>query len=88
MVARLLSHPSTFFGTIAACFCALLAVVNIVVLTFFGARIADVGTQIAKLLCKLAIHRHQCSRCPTNSSTFSVYLSTTCHHLDILFFEV
>jgi hypothetical protein len=56
MVARLLSHPSTFFGTIAACFCALFAMVNIVVLTFFGARIADVGTQITELLCKLAIH--------------------------------
>jgi hypothetical protein len=81
-------HSSTFFSAAAACLCALLTVVNIVMLTFSGASIADISAQIAKLLCKLAVHRHQCCRCPTNSSTFSVDLSTACHHLDILLFEV
>jgi hypothetical protein len=67
---------------------ALLAVVNIVSFTFLSTCIADISTQIAELFCKLAVHRHQCCRCPTNSSTFSVKLSTACHHLDILLFEV
>jgi hypothetical protein len=66
----------------------LLAVVNIVVFTLLSASITYVGTQIAELLCKLAVHRHQRCRCPTNSSTFSVHLHTACHHLDILLFEV
>src|SRR5215211_8908323 len=89
-MARLLlqSHPSTFFSTAAACLCASFAVVNIVSFTFLSTSVTNVSTQIAKLLCKLAVHRHQCRRCPTNSSTFSVDLSTACHHLDILLFEV
>jgi hypothetical protein len=87
-VVRLPSHPSTFFRTAAACLCTSFAVVNIVVLTFLSASITYVSTQVAKLLCKLAVHRHQCCRCPTNSSTLSVHLRTACHHLDILFFEV
>ena len=87
-MVRLPSHPSTFFSTAAACFCASFAVVNIVPFTFLSTCITDVSTQIAKLLCKLAVHRHQCCRCPTNSSTLSVKLSTAYHHHDILFFEV
>ena len=87
-MVRLPSHPSTFFSTAAACLCASFAVVNIVPFTFLSTCITDVSTQIAKLLCKLAVHRHQCCRCPTNSSTLSVKLSTACHHHDILFFEV
>ena len=87
-MARLPSHSSTFFGTVATCLCALLAVVNIVPFTFLSTCIADISTQIAELFCKLAVHRHQCCRCPTYSSTFSVDLSTACHHLHILFFEI
>ena len=49
-------HSSTFFCTVATCLCALLAVVNIVVLTFSGASITYVSTQITKLFCKLAVH--------------------------------
>src|SRR5918997_1200429 len=56
--------------------------------TFLSASITDICTQITKLLCKLAVHRHQGCGCPTNSSTLSVHLSTACHHLDILLFEV
>jgi hypothetical protein len=51
-------HPSTFLGAIAARLCALLAVINIVVLTFLSASIAYISTQIAKLFGKLAVHRH------------------------------
>jgi hypothetical protein len=87
-VVRLPSHPSTFFRTAAACLCASFAMINIVPFTFLSTCITDVSTQITELFCKLAVHRHQCCRCPTNSSTFSVKLSTACHHLDILFFEV
>jgi len=88
-MARLLpSHPSTFFCTATTCLCALLAVVNIVPFTLPSTCIADTSTQIAKLLCKLAVHRHQCCRRPTNSCAFSVDLSTAYHHLYILFFEV
>ena len=87
-MVRLPSHPSTFFSTAAACLCASFAVVNIVPFTFLSTCITDVSTQIAKLLCKLAVHRHQCCRCPTNSSTLSVHLCTACHHLHILFLEV
>ena len=82
------SHPSTFFSTAATCLGTSLAVVNIVFFTFLSTCITDVSTQIAKLLCKLAVHRHQCCRCPTNSCTFPIDLSTACHHLDILFLEV
>jgi hypothetical protein len=49
-------HPSTFFGAVAACLCALLTVVNIVVLTFSGASITYVSAQITKLLRKLTVH--------------------------------
>jgi hypothetical protein len=87
-VVRLPSHPSTFFGTATTCLCASFAVINVVPFTFLSTCIADVSAQIAKLLCKLAVHGHQCCRCPTNSSTFSIKLSTTCHHLYILFFKV
>jgi hypothetical protein len=87
-VVRLPSHSSTFFGTTAACVCASFAVVNIVPFAFLSTCITDVSTQITELLCKLAVHRHQCCRRPTNSSTFPVDLSTAYHHLDILFFEV
>lgn len=88
-MARLFtSHPSTFFSTAATCLCASFAMVNIVPFTFLSTCIADVSAQIAELFCKLAVHRHQCCRCPTNSRTFSVNLSTACHHLDILLFEV
>ena len=88
MTRLLSSHPSTFFSTAATCLCALPAVVNIVVFTFTSASITYVGAQIAELLCKLAVHRHQCCRCPTNSGTMSLDLSTACHHFDILLFEV
>ena len=87
-MVRLPSHPSTFFCTAATCLSTSFAVVNIVPFTFLSTCIAYVGAQTAKLLCKLAVHRHQCCRCPTNRCAFSVDLSTTCHHLDILFFEV
>jgi hypothetical protein len=87
-MAQLTSHPSTFFGTAMTCLCASFTVVNIMPFTFLSTCITNVSAQIAKPLCKLAIHRHQCCRCPTNSSTFPVDLSATCHHLDILFFEV
>jgi hypothetical protein len=87
-MARLPSHSSTFFGTVATCLRALLAVVNIVSFTFLSTCIADISTQIAELFCKLAVHRHQCCRCPTNCSTFPVDLSTACHHFYILLFEV
>jgi hypothetical protein len=87
-VARLPSHPSTFFSTAATCLSTSFAVVNVVPFTLLSTCIAYVSAQIAKLLCKLAVHRHQCCRCPTNSSTFPVDLSTACHHLDILLFEV
>jgi hypothetical protein len=49
-------HPSAFFSTVATCLRTLLAVVNIVVLTLLSTSIADISTQIAKLLCKLAVH--------------------------------
>ena len=87
-MAQLLNHPSTFFRAATACLCTSFAMVNIVPFTFLSTCITYIGTQIAELFCKLAVHRHQCCRCPTNSSTFSVNLSTACHHLDILFFEV
>jgi hypothetical protein len=87
-MARLPSHSSTFFGTVATCLRALLAMVNIVSFTFLGTCVADISTQIAELFCKLAVHRHQRCRCPTNCSTLSVHLCTACHHFHILFFEV
>ena len=87
-MAWLLSHPSTFFGTAAACLGTSLAVVNIVPFALLSTCIADVSAQVAELLCKLAVHWHQCRRCPTNSSTFPVDLSTACHHFDILFPQV
>lgn len=81
-------HSSTFFGTAATCLGTSLAVVNIVSFTFLSTSVTYVGTQTAELFCKLAVHRHQCCRCPTNSSTLSVHLCTACHHLHILFLEV
>jgi hypothetical protein len=87
-MARLPSHPSTFFSTAAACLCAFLAVINVVPITFLSTCIAYIGTEATRLLCKLAIHRHQCCRCPTYFGTLSVHLSATRHHLDILFSEV
>jgi hypothetical protein len=87
-MAQLLSHPSAFFSTAAACLCTSFAVINIMPFTFLSTCITYVGTQIAELFCKLAVHRHQRCRCPTNSCTFSINLHTACHHLDILFFEV
>jgi hypothetical protein len=81
-------HPSTFFGTAATCLCTSLAVINVVSFAFPSASITDVSAQIAKLFCKLTIHRHQCCRCPAYFSTFSVDLSAASHHLDILLFEV
>jgi hypothetical protein len=51
-----MSHPSAFFGTAAALLRTPLAVVNIVPLTFSCAGVANVSTQTAKLLCKLAVH--------------------------------
>jgi hypothetical protein len=87
-VVRLPSHPSTFFSAAATCLGTSLAVVNIVPFTFLSTCITDVSAQVAELFCKLAVHRHQCCRCPTNSSTFSVDLSTACHHFNISLFEV
>ena len=87
-MAQLLNHPSTFFRAATACLCTSFAMVNIVPFTFLSTCIAYVSTQAAQLFCKLAVHRHQCCRCPTNTSTLSVHLHTACHHLDILFFEV
>jgi hypothetical protein len=87
-VARLPSHSSTFFSAVAAYLRASFAMVNIMPFTFLSTCITHVGAQIAKLLCKLTVHRHQCCRCPTNGSTLSVHLSTACHHLNILFFEI
>ena len=84
----LTSHLSTFFSTAAACLGASLAVVNIVSFTFLSTSIADVSAQAAKLFCKLAVHRHQCRRCPANSSAFPVDLSTACHHFDIPLLQV
>jgi hypothetical protein len=83
-----LSHPSTFFSTAATCLSTSFAVVHVVLFAFLSTCIADVSARIAKLHCKLAVHRHQCRRCPTNSCAFSIDLSTACHHLDILLFEV
>jgi hypothetical protein len=57
-------HPSAFFSAAAACLCTSLAMINIVPFTFLSASITYIGAQIAKLLCKLAIHRHQCGLCP------------------------
>jgi hypothetical protein len=82
------SHPSAFFSTAATYLGTSFAMVNTVPLTFLSTCITDVSSQITELLCKLAVHRHQCCRCPTNSCTFSIKLSTACHHFDILFFEV
>jgi hypothetical protein len=87
-MARLPSHSSTFFSTAATCLSTYFAVVNIVPFTLLSTSIAYVSAQIAKLLCKLAIRRHQCRRRPTNRCAFSVHLHTACHHLDVLFFEV
>jgi hypothetical protein len=83
-----LSHPSTFFSTAATCLSTSFALVHVVLFTFLCTCIADVSAQIAKLHCKLAVHRHQCRRCPTNSCAFSIDLSTACHHFDILLFQV
>ena len=82
------SHLSTFFGTATTCLCALLAMVDIMMITLLSACVTYIGAQIAELFCKLAVHRHQCCRCPTNSCAFSVDLSTACHHLHILFSEI
>lgn len=84
----LTSHPSTFFSAAATCLGTSFAVVNIVSFTFLNTSIADVSAQAAKLFCKLAVHRHQCRRCPANSSAFPVDLSTACHHFDILLLQV
>jgi hypothetical protein len=55
-LARLSSHPSTFFGAAAACLRAFLAMIYVMSFTFLSASIANVGAQSAKLLCKLAVH--------------------------------
>jgi hypothetical protein len=81
-------HPSAFFSADVARLRASFAMVNVMPFTFSSTCIADISAQIAKLLCKLAVHRHQCCRCPTNSSAFSVDLYTACHHLDILLFKI
>jgi hypothetical protein len=88
-MARLPSHPSTFFSAAATCLSTSFAVVSIVSFTFLSTCLAYFSAQIAELLCKLAVHGHQRCRCPTDSSsTLSVHLRAACHHLDILFFEV
>ena len=81
-------HSSTFFTTSVACLCAFFAVIYVVPFTFLSTYIANVIAQITDLLCKLTVHWHQCRRCPTNSCAFTIDLSTACHHLDILLFEV
>jgi len=50
------SHPSAFFGTAATCLRASLAVVNVVPVTFLSTSVTNVSAQVAKLLCKLAVH--------------------------------
>jgi hypothetical protein len=85
--AYLLRHAPAFLSALAACLCTFFAMVNIVSFTFLSTCVTNVSAQITELLCKVAVHRHQCCRCPTNGSTFSVDLSTACHHLDILFFS-
>jgi hypothetical protein len=82
------SHPSAFFGAAAAYLCTSFAMVNIVPFAFLRTCIADVSAQIAKLLCKLAVHRHQRCRCPADSSALAVNLSAASHHLDIPFFQI
>ena len=84
----ILEHAPTFLSAVMTCLGTSLAVVNVVSLTLLSASITDICTQITKLLCKLAVHRHQGCGCPTNSSTLSVHLSTACHHPDIVLFEV
>jgi len=68
------SHPPAFFCAVAACLRAPFAVVNVVPLALLSTSVAGIGTQPAKLLCKLAIHRHQRRRCPADGCTLSVYL--------------
>jgi hypothetical protein len=55
-VARLSSHPSAFFGTVAAYLRASFAVFNIVPITFLSTCITYISAQSAGLLCKLAVH--------------------------------
>ena len=87
-MARSLSRPSTIFSTAATCLGTFFAVVNVGFFTFLSTCITDIGAQITEPLCKSAVHRHQCCRCPTNSRALSIDLGTACHHFDILFFEV
>jgi hypothetical protein len=55
-MARLLSHPSTFFSAAATCLGTSFAVVNIVSFALLSASITYVSAQITELLCKLAVH--------------------------------
>jgi hypothetical protein len=55
-MARLTSHPSTFFSAATTGLGTSFAVVNIVPFALLSTCIADVGAQVAELLCKLAVH--------------------------------
>jgi len=88
IVIFLSSHLSAFIRTFAALLRAHFAVVDIVSFTFLGARIADACAQIAKLLCKLTVHRHKRRRSPADGSALSIDLCTRSHHLYVRFPQV
>ena len=53
-----------------------------------GTSLANVGAQVAILLCKPAVRRHQRGRSPADGRAFPLYLGAGCHHIYVLLFEV
>ena len=74
-------HLPALFGAVAACFGTTAAMVGLVLFTFFGAGIADVGTRSAEHGGVLTAHAHEVYSGKTGYCTFAVELEASGEHL-------
>lgn len=83
---HLTSHGAAFLGATAACFGTTAAVFHVLVLfAFFGAGIADVGTERADFVREHFTACHKCGGGAANIRTLHVQLDAARQHFHVLF---
>jgi hypothetical protein len=87
MLSENFYHFHAFFHAFAAGFGAFLAMLVVVLFTFFGTFPAKLRAHGTKLFGTLASKAHHLSRCVAQGGTLHIKLHTSCHHFYIFFFK-
>jgi hypothetical protein len=81
------AHPATLFGTAPAEGSAILAVLCLMLGALVTARLAHLGTELAKRSSEITAPSHEGGSQTTNLGAVHVERDTARHHLDVVFMQ-